>query len=231
MNERILILEDDPDLGQLLKQYLELNNFIAQRVYNGEDAREELNKNRYDILIVDIMMPKEDGFIFAEKLTRTHSELPFLFVTARKMKEDILHGLKLGADDYIVKPFDADELVLRIRNILKRNQGSAEQIGRPVQIGIYEFDHENLMLCSPNSKKILTEKEAQLLYYLYRHQNRLIKRSEILDHLWAVSDFFNGRSMDVFITRLRKHLAEDSTIRIESIRSVGFRFLLLKDSL
>lgn len=226
MNERILILEDDVDLGQLLKQYLEINNFIVNRVNNGEEAREELKKNEYNLLIVDVMMPKEDGFTFAEKLSRTMSGIPFLFLTARKLKEDVLHGLKLGADDYIIKPFDADELVLRIRNILKRSKHLPEQIEGPVEIGNYKFDSKNLTLCIEKITKSLTEKEAQLLYYFYQHQNQLIKRKDILDKFWPVSDFFYGRSMDVFITRLRKHLAKDPAVRIESIRGVGFRFFI-----
>ncbi|MBB6500998.1 response regulator transcription factor [Pedobacter cryoconitis] len=224
MKTKVLVIEDDIDLGNLLRQYLEINNFEAHRVYNGEEARMELKVNDYDILIIDVMMPKEDGFTLAAKLKVSHPQLPFLFVTARKLKEDVILGLKLGADDYIIKPFDADELILRMQNILRRIQPQLTNPNEIYRIGIYNFDAENLKLSSPLSEKTLTEKEGQLLKYLYEHQNQLIKRHAILDYLWNNSDFFNGRSMDVFITRLRKHLMEDKNVQIESIRGVGYRF-------
>lgn len=225
MNIKVLIVEDDVDLGNLLKQYLEINKFQVHRVYNGIEAREELKRETYDILIIDVMMPKEDGFTLAEKLVQTYPQLPFLFVTARKLKEDILHGLKLGADDYILKPFDADELIQRVRNILKRTKINPV-VREIIQIGSYKFEPGNLILTYSGDQKILTEKEADLLYYLCLHQNQIIKRNDILNHLWKESDFFNGRSMDVFISRLRKYLAQDKAIHIESIRGIGFRFII-----
>ncbi len=224
---KVLIVEDDLDLGNLLKQYLELNKFQANRVFNGVEAREELKHNSYDILIIDVMMPLEDGFTLAEKLQKHHPDLPFLFVTARKMKEDILTGLKLGADDYITKPFDADELILRVQNILKRKQSPKvkEEIQLPkiYSFGNFRFEPENLTLKTEKSERTLTEKEAQLLAFLLQHKDRIIKREEVLNHLWQEADFFSGRSLDVFISRLRKYLAEDSSVQIESIRGVGFR--------
>jgi DNA-binding response OmpR family regulator len=225
MKAKVLIVEDDKDLGYLLKQYLEMNEFEAHHVFNGEEAMKVLKLNRYDILLIDVMMPKEDGFAFATRLNKNYPRLPFLFVTARKLKEDILHGLKLGADDYIIKPFDADELILRLQNILKRTGHQLPADEAIIQIGLYSFDHKNLRLFSVWTEKVLTEKEAELLYYLYQHQNQLIKRNDMLAHLWIDPDFFSGRSMDVFISRLRKHLSEDQTIRIESIRGVGFKFI------
>jgi DNA-binding response OmpR family regulator len=225
MKAKVLIVEDDIDLGNVLKQYLELNDFVAHRAFNGLEAREELRKNSYDILVIDVMMPKEDGFTLGRKIGLSNPGLPFLFLTARKLKEDVLHGLKIGADDYILKPFDADELILRIHNILKRTVQQIPSHNQSVQVGLYRFDPVNLHLSSANTEKMLTEKEAQLLLYLYQHRNRLIKRDEILSHLWREPDFFSGRSMDVFITRLRKLLAEDSNLQIESIRGVGFKFL------
>lgn len=225
MTIKVLIVEDDIDLGNLLKQYLEINNFQAQRVFNGIEAREELKRETYDILIIDVMMPKEDGFTLAAKLVQTYPQLPFLFVTARKLKEDILHGLKLGADDYILKPFDVDELIQRVQNILKRTKVNLT-VPEIIQIGNYKFEPRNLMLTCSRDQKILTEKETQLLHYLCQHQNQIIKRNDILNHLWKESDFFNGRSMDVFISRLRKYLAQDKAIHIESIRGIGFRFII-----
>ena len=223
---KILIVEDDLDLGNLLKQYLELNKFQVHRVFNGIEAREELKKNTFDILILDVMMPQEDGFTMAEKLQKTHPGLPFLFVTARKMKEDILTGLKLGADDYITKPFDVDELILRIQNILKRNAKPETAKSTSYAFGKFTFEPENLTLKTEKSERTLTEKEAQLLEYLLEHKERIIKREEVLNHLWEEADFFSGRSLDVFISRLRKYLAEDSSVQIESIRGVGFRVLV-----
>lgn len=223
---RVLIVEDDLDLGNLLKQYLELNSFHVHRVFDGVEAREELKQNEYDILIIDVMMPREDGFELAQKLQVQYSSLPFLFVTARKLKEDVLTGLKLGADDYITKPFDADELILRIKNILKRKQSPVSPKVDCVKIGIFTFDPENFALISPGSTKTLTEKEVQLLSYFIQHKNQLIKRNEVLSHLWEEADFFSGRSLDVFISRLRKYLSEDPSIQIESVRGVGFRFLV-----
>lgn len=231
MNYHVLIVEDDVDLGNLLKQYLELNGFNSQRVYDGVEAREELKRRTYDIIIIDVMMPKEDGFTLAEKLVRDYPGLPFLFVTARIMQEDIMRGLKIGADDYILKPFNADELIQRVKNILRRVCATANAEHEVVQIGSYSFDPQNLILSSLHGQKVLTQKEADLLDYFCRHKNQLIKRNDILAHLWQNADFFNGRSMDVFVSRLRKYLSADHTIQIESIRGVGFRFIQQTDSL
>lgn len=221
---RILIVEDDMDLGDLLKQYLEVKNFSVHRVFDGIEAREDLKENEYDILLLDVMMPREDGFALAEKLQKQYPHLPFLFVTARKMKEDILTGLKLGADDYITKPFDADELILRIQNILKRKLRIEIPLIATVQIGKFTFEPENLYLIYENSKINLTQKEAELLNYFVQHKNQLIRREQVLNLLWKETDFFSGRSLDVFVSRLRKYLSKDSSIEIESVRGIGFRF-------
>ena len=142
------------------------------------------------------------------------------------MQEDVIQGLTLGAEDYIVKPFDADELILRLKNILKRSRNTPEVQQRIFAIGNYQFDPQNMHLSIHSSSVLLTEKESQLLHYLCIHQNRLIKRTDILSYLWKEADFFNGRSMDVFISRLRKYLAEDPNVQIENVRGVGFRFLV-----
>lgn len=222
--QKILIVEDDMDFGDLLSQYLALHQFEVERVHNGVEARLKLIDNQYDILLLDVMMPKEDGFTLAKNLQQNFPHLPFLFITARKMKEDVLKGLQLGADDYITKPFDVDELILRIKNILKRTQNQLISVVAHYTIGLFTFDVQNLLLISPKSQKQLTEKEAKLLLYLLQHKNQLIKRNDILNYLWEEADFFSGRSMDVFMSRLRKYLAEDSNLHIESIRGVGFRF-------
>jgi len=233
MKYKVLIIEDDPDMGDLLQRYLEFSGFQVGRAYNGEEAREELAENSYDVLVVDIMMPKEDGLLFAKKLKDAGNETPFIFLTARKMQQDIIKGLQLGADDYILKPFDPDELILRINNILRRtqkqlveNKPGTVSLKRQYQIGRYVFEPSNLLLRSPAANKILTEKESDLLLYLFQNSNQLIKREDILNYLWEEADFFKGRSMDVFISRLRKYLAEDSSVQIESVRGIGFRFIL-----
>lgn len=224
MMTKVLIVEDDLDLGNLLKQYLELNQFQVSRVYNGEEARAILLSEEFDILILDVMMPKEDGFTLAKKLQTLYPHLPFLFVTAKKLKEDIIAGLQLGADDYVTKPFDADELILRIKNILKRkNQVVETPKSDSYQIGKFTFEPENLILKSAKTEKILTEKEAQLLHYLIQNKDKIIRREDVLGLLWEETDFFSGRSLDVFISRLRKYLSEDPNLQIESIRGVGFR--------
>lgn len=224
MKTKILIVEDDVDLGQLLGQYLDMNGFEARRVYNGEEAIADLKNNNYDLVILDVMMPKDDGFSLAEKLTSYYPALPFLFVTAKKMKADILHGLQLGAEDYIIKPFDADELVLRMHNILKRVKKNVKDISDRISIGRYWYDHKNLKLSSPDGVRILTDKEAQLLHYLCTHRDQLVKREEILAYLWKEPDFFSGRSMDVFISRLRKYLSGDPAVHLDSVRGMGYQF-------
>lgn len=223
---RILIVEDDLDLGNLLKQYLEAKAFYVHRVYDGIEARKELKQNSYEILIVDVMMPREDGFELAKNLQTQYPELPFLFVTARKAKEDIITGLKLGADDYITKPFDADELILRIQNILKRKQSTEVPKAETLQIGKFTFEPNNLTLVYEDWAKPLTDKEAQLLNYLVLHKNQLIRREDVLNLFWKETDFFSGRSLDVFISRLRKYLSKDPSVVIESVRGIGFRFFI-----
>ncbi|MBC8986992.1 response regulator transcription factor [Pedobacter sp. N36a] len=230
MDSKILIVEDDLDLGNLLKQYMEMNGFQVNRVFNGLEAFDELKHNAYDLMVLDVMMPELDGFSLARKLNHYYPELPFLFVTAKNMREDKLAGLKLGADDYIVKPFDADELILRIRNILKRTKNETKKINKVFNISLFSFDYKNLLLKSDDFEKILTEKEADLLNYLCLNQQALIKREDILVYLWKEPDFFNGRSMDVFMSRLRKYLSKDPKIHIESVRGVGFRFFVDGDS-
>ena len=224
MKTKILLVEDDPDLSFHTKEYLEMNSFAVDPVYNGHEARKAVKLAHYDILIIDIMMPGEDGFALVRKLKETYSNVPFLFLTARRSKDDIIQGLKLGADDYMLKPFDPDELILRIQNILRRTGTSSVQNRELIRIGRYKFDKVNLRLISPTVERTLTQKEADLLLYFYERQNQLIKRNDILTHLWKEPDFFNGRSMDVFVTRLRKLIAEDSSIQIQSIRGLGYRF-------
>lgn len=227
--KRILLAEDDIDFGTMLKQYLELNKFSVVWAKDGKEGLEVFNTGNFDICILDVMMPVMDGFTLAEKIIEINPEIPFLFLTARKTKEDRIKGLKLGADDYIVKPFEAEELILRIKNIL--NRAAQQQTVRDelpqneiIKIGKYDFAPANLELRFKDTIQKITEKEARLLYYLYSNRNQLIKREDILQHVWNKTDFFSGRSMDVFITRVRKRLQDDPNISIDSVRGIGLEF-------
>jgi DNA-binding response OmpR family regulator len=172
------------------------------------------------------MMPKMDGFTLAEKVIDINPEIPFIFLTARKLKEDKIKGLNLGADDYIVKPFEADELVLRLNNILKRTEKAVSQLPQEdiITISNYTFDTSRLELSCNDYNKQLTQKEGELILYLFNHKHQLLKREDILKSVWENDDFFSGRSMDVFISRLRKYFKLDPSISIESIRNVGLEF-------
>lgn len=222
MKFKLLLAEDDTDLGMLLKDFLERHHFETDWVKDGTAALDAAQQQTYHLVLLDVMMPGKDGFGVAAAIKRHHPLLPFLFITARKMKDDVLHGLKLGADDYIIKPFEPEELVLRITNILRRASPPAEQQQAAIPLGMYLFYPQDLLLTSKGSSVTLTEKEARLLLYLYEHKNGLIKRTDILQHLWPTADFFNGRSMDVFMTRLRKLLSAEAAIEIKSVRGIGY---------
>ena len=225
----ILLAEDDIDFGAILKQYLELQNFTVIWAKDGEESLELFKTNIFDICVLDVMMPKIDGFTLAEKIVDNNPEIPFVFLTARNQNEDKIKGLKLGADDYIVKPFEADELVLRLTNIIKRTEKRSFTNALPnqIEIGIFTFDTNRFELKSSQKTQQLTEKEASLLLFLFQHKNQLVKREQVLKAVWENDDFFSGRSMDVFISKLRKYLIEDTTISIESIRNIGLEFKIL----
>ena len=224
--KKILLAEDDADFAKVLKQYLELFAFDVYWVSDGEMAFDTFKNELFDFCILDVMMPKMDGFTLAEKIVNQNPEVPFLFLTAKKLKEDKIRGLKLGADDYIVKPFEADELVLRIQNILKRSEKAIQILpqNQKIEIGKFIFDTGRLTLINTDSTQQLTEKEAALLLFLFENRNQLIKREVILKTIWHTEDFFSGRSMDVFISRLRKYFKDDKSISIESKRNLGLEF-------
>ncbi|WP_026730086.1 response regulator transcription factor [Flavobacterium denitrificans] len=227
--KRLLLAEDDFDFAAILKQYLELHQFEVIWAENGEIALDYFKNQTFDICIFDVMMPKLDGFSLAEKIITINPEIPFIFLTARKLKEDKIIGLKLGADDYIAKPFEVDELVLRLQNILKRIEQKRSLEGNNIiEIGSYIFDNERLTLNNKNHVQQLTEKEAALIEYLYLNHNQLLKRDQILMSVWKKDDYFSGRSMDVFISRLRKYFNSDPKIKIESVRNIGLEFKIEK---
>ncbi|GAA3746960.1 MULTISPECIES: response regulator transcription factor [Flavobacterium] len=227
--KRLLLAEDDFDFAAILKQYLELHQFEVIWAENGEIALDFFKNQPFDICIFDVMMPKMDGFSLAEKIITINPEIPFIFLTARKLKEDKIIGLKLGADDYIAKPFEVDELVLRLQNILKRIEQKRSLDGNNIiEIGSYIFDNERLTLNNKNHVQQLTEMEASLIEYLYLNHNQLLKRDQILMSVWKKDDYFSGRSMDVFISRLRKYFNSDPKIKIESVRNIGLEFKIEK---
>ena len=230
--KKLLLAEDDFDFAAILKQYLELHQFEVIWAENGETALDYFKNQAFDICVFDVMMPKLDGFSLAEKIITINPEIPFIFLTARKLKEDKIIGLKLGADDYIIKPFEVDELILRLQNILKRIEQKRSLDGNNIiQIGSYLFDNERLTLNNRNHVQQLTEKEASLIEYLYLNHNQLLKRDEILMSVWKKDDYFSGRSMDVFISRLRKYFNSDPKISIESVRNIGLEFKIEKNSI
>jgi DNA-binding response OmpR family regulator len=221
---RILLAEDDFDFGTILKQYLEISGFLVSWAKDGAEAFAIFKENQFNICVLDVMMPIMDGFTLAEKIIDLNPEIPFLFLTAKSLKEDKIKGLKLGADDYILKPCEADELVLRINNILKRSQVHTSKSNEIIAIADYKFDYNNLQLIYKTKTQRITEKEAQIILYLFENKNRLIKRDQILKKIWHNDDYFSGRSLDVFVSRIRKYFSEDITIAIETIRGIGFEF-------
>ena len=227
--KKILLAEDDFDFGTILKQYLEISGFEVVWAKNGQEAFNVFKENQFDICVLDVMMPILDGFSLAKKIIDINPEIPFLFLTAKSLKEDKIKGLKLGADDYIIKPCEADELVLRIQNILKRSHLISIKSNEIIVIGNYKFDIENLQLIHDFKTQRLTDKEAQLIQYLFENKNGLIKREAVLKKIWHSDDFFSGRSLDVFISRIRKYFNEDDAISIETIRGIGFEFKVSQD--
>ncbi|HLP62903.1 response regulator transcription factor [Flavobacterium sp.] len=229
--KKILLAEDDVDFSIVLQQYLQLNHFDVTVVENGKKALDLLLRNTYDICVFDVMMPEMDGFTLAEKTIEINPEMPFVFLTAKQLMEDKIRGLQLGADDYIVKPFEAEELILRLNNILKRSESNFNKNHgkQKIQLGNYLFDTQRMSLELNGKTQQLTEKEAALIHYFYHHKNQLVKREQILKAIWNTDDFFSGRSMDVYISKIRKYLQEDSRISIESIRFIGIEFKITEN--
>ncbi len=215
----LLLVEDEVDFRQVLAEYLEISGYEVLTANHGKHALEVFSREHVDVVILDIMMPVMDGFTTAENLRKKDPELPIIFLTAKNQKEDRLRGLKLGADDYITKPFDAEELVLRIHNILRRTAGNAED---NQHIGKLELKMDELKLVSPVNTYQLTIREAELIAFLITNRNSVVSREKILNDLWEQNDYFTGRSMDVFISRIRKYLSDDPALHLETIRGIGY---------
>lgn len=221
MKTKLLLVEDDADFGRILKHYLELSDFEVSWFPNPQDVLEISPSDfTFHLGILDIMMPNIDGFSLAKIILKEHPDFPLLFLSAKNQKIDRLTGLKIGADDYIAKPCDPDELILRIRNIMKRTLPLFKN--SIFSIGTYLLDAEKLVLSHPNENVLLTVREKDLLLYFLDHNQQIVKRDEVLDRLWETNDYFSGRSLDVFISRLRKYFRHDPQVIIRSVRAVGF---------
>jgi DNA-binding response OmpR family regulator len=221
----ILLAEDDLNLGILLVDYLETEGFNVKLCRDGALALKAFQGSPFDLCLLDVMMPKLDGFSLAKEIRVNNKKIPILFITAKSLKEDKLKGYDLGADDYITKPFDEEELLWKIKAIIRRTpENSTERKPEVVSIGNYMFDFTNQSLTIKGNTKRITEKESDILNYLSSHRNQVIKREDLLKELWGENDYFLGRSLDVFITKIRKYLKEDTTISIENVFGVGFIF-------
>jgi len=223
---KILLVEDDDSLGFVVKDNLEQEGYTIDLQTDGKAGQKAFQNNQYDICIFDVMLPEMDGFSLAEFVRGTGSDVPIIFLTAKSLKEDRIKGLKLGADDYLTKPFSIEELVLRIEAILKRTgKKTGQGVNQSVHtIGKYTFDVKNLKLLFENETQDLTHREADLLAFLVNNKNETLSRDKILIAIWGDDDYFKGRSLDVFITRLRKYLNKDQNIKLTNVHGVGFRF-------
>jgi two-component system, OmpR family, response regulator len=224
---KILLVEDDPNFGSVLKNYLELNEYEVKLASDGHSGYEQFISGKYDICILDVMMPRKDGFTLAKEIREKDEHVPIIFLTAKTMKEDMLSGFRVGADDYITKPFDSEVLLYKLKAILKR---SADKSHDPTQkefnVGKYHFnfDHRLISINGGETQK-LSPKEADLLRMLCLYKNELLPRQKALKEIWGDDNYFNARSMDVFITKLRKYLKDDPSLDIINIHGKGFRLI------
>ncbi|HCM75724.1 MAG TPA: DNA-binding response regulator [Cytophagales bacterium] len=222
---RILLVEDDPGLGFVIKDNLTRKQFDVKLCTDGDEAYQCFISQSFDLCILDVMLPKKDGFSLAQSFRTKDQNIPILFVTAKGLIEDKIMGFESGGDDYIVKPFSMEELYCRIDVFLRRSTNSKSEDF--FSIGSYQFDGNSISLVHKNETKILTQKEAEVLKLLYHNKDRVLKREEILKAIWGDDDYFMGRSLDVFISKLRKYLKHDATIQIVNYHGVGFRLELL----
>lgn len=233
MAHKILLVEDDQNFGDVLRSYLEMHDYDVTLATDGVQGLESYNKGKYDLCIFDVMMPKKDGFTLAGEIREKDAEMPIIFLTAKAMKDDVLKGFKIGADDYITKPFNSEELLYRIQAILKRSQLKADprEEVKEFTIGRYHFNFPLRILTfkseeGEESKEKLSPKEAQLLRMFAMYMNDILPRSEALNKIWGEDTYFTARSMDVFVTKLRKYLKKDDNIEIVNIHGNGFQLLV-----
>ena len=227
MKAKILLVEDDQSIGYLLKDNLETKGFEVRLCIDGEQGLQEYTRDKFDLCIVDIMLPKMDGLSLAESIRKQNSLVPILFLTAKSLNEDKIEGFKSGGDDYITKPFSLEELYCRIDVFLKRTKVDIISIEQ-YTIGKFIFHYNLLSLLYDKNSIKLTQKEADILQLFIQNPNTIVKRETILLKVWGDNDYFMGRSLDVFIVKLRKHLALDPSLQIQNVHGIGFKFLILK---
>ncbi len=223
---KILLAEDDPNLGSILRTFLTSKGFEVSLAQNGKTAFEKFNREQFDFCIFDVMMPEMDGFTLAEQIRKLDKKVPILFLTAKSMKDDVLQGFTMGADDYVTKPFEMSELLARINAIIRRSDVNTEEEKQDFEIGAFQYDPETRLLRANGDEKKLTTKENQLLHLLVKNRNDILDRRIALEAIWGEDNYFNGRSMDVYIAKLRKHLKEDERIEILNIHGQGFKLLV-----
>ncbi|MBL4745340.1 MAG: response regulator transcription factor [Flavobacteriaceae bacterium] len=219
---KILLAEDEPSLGQIIKESLETRNFKVDLCINGQLALDQYHRNLPDILVLDVMMPLKDGFTVAKEIRKIDAQIPIIFLTAKSQVKDVVHGFNIGGNDYLKKPFSMEELIVRIQALLTRKPS----IEKTLQLGEYQFDNTKQTLTYNHISQELTHRESDLLYHLYQSKNKVLERGYILNKLWGNDDFFNARSMDVFISKLRKKLQKDEKIKILNIRGVGYKLII-----
>ena len=222
---KILLVEDDTNLGFVIQDTLRSHGYTVILCMDGKEGLQRFNEKDFDLAILDVMLPKKDGFSLAEDIRRVNMEIPIVFLTAKAMQEDKIRGLKVGADDYITKPFSTEEFLLRIEVILKRTQklGPNPERADIFSLGKYTYDYRNFTLSIGEEERKLTKKEAEILKLLCTHKNQVLQRELVLNMVWGDDNYFVGRSLDVFITKLRKYLKGDETVAIKNIHGVGFK--------
>lgn len=222
----ILLVEDDPNFGAVLRDYLELNDFECVLAKDGLEGLQEFKANDFSLCILDVMMPRKDGFTLAGEIKAIDPQMPLIFLTAKSMKEDVLKGFKVGADDYLTKPFDSEVLLYKIKAVLSRSaNGSEEQEQKEYKLGKFNYNTDLRELSGGKKRIKLSPKEGALLKLLLRSKNQLVSRSEALRKIWKDDNYFTGRSMDVYVAKLRKHLKEDPNLSIVNVHSEGFRLV------
>src|SRR5574344_1753032 len=222
---RILLCEDDENLGMLLREYLQAKGYETELYADGDAGYKAFVKAKYDICVLDVMMPKKDGFTLAKEIKEANAEMPIVFLTAKTLKEDVFEGFKIGADDYITKPFSMEELTFRIEAILRRVRGKKNNESSVYKLGKFTFDTQKQILSKEGNSTKLTTKESELLGLLCAHANETLQRDFALKTIWIDDNYFNARSMDVYITKLRKHLKDDDQIEIINIHGKGYKLI------
>lgn len=223
--KRVLLVEDDKNLGLLLSGQLEDTGFLVKLAHNGKEGLGKFNSEPFDIALIDVMMPEKDGFQLAHEIRLQNSKVPFIFITARSLKVDKLTGYRLGCDDYVTKPFDFDELVARVKAVLRRAAGDATELVEEMNLGDLSMHRKERVLVVKNERISLSTKEAGILNLLFDNQNQLVSRSDILKKVWGMDDIFTSKSLDVYLTKLRKYLKQSDCVKMENVHGLGYRLI------